>query len=64
MTDSAPYAGHDRDCGAADTAAIKQIRNTPVTIVQLVEILQVGGGPEALPDRFPSLPPKDVRDTL
>lgn len=59
-----PKSGNDRGYDVANAAASKQVGDTPVTVSQLVEILQADGGPDALFRRLPELDPQDVRDAV
>lgn len=59
-----PDAGNDGGYGLADRAANRRVGQTPVTVSQLVEILQADGGPDALFRRLPELDPQDVRDAV
>lgn len=59
-----PDAGNDGGYDLADTAANKRVGQTPVTVSQLVEILQADGGPDALFRQLPELDPQDVRDAV
>lgn len=59
-----PDAGNDGGYDVAERAANKRVGQTPVTVSQLVEILQADGGADALFRRLPELDPQDVRDAV